>query len=122
MQLQCAEHDAGLMEPVVVRGLRDCIESMTLEWVDPIEGASKLAPTNPQEPPADASPVMQRYVERMPPMWPSGGVTCAPSVAAAQADEPDRSAGRGLVAVVETVGETSLSAADAGSICATVRD
>jgi quinol monooxygenase YgiN len=47
-------------------GLRGCIESLTLEWVDAIEGASKLAPTNPQEAPADASPVMVRYANTMP--------------------------------------------------------
>ena len=39
-----------------------------------IEGASKLAPTNPQEPPADASRLMLRYADRMPaavaPWWP----------------------------------------------------
>ena len=30
--------------------LRDVIESMRLEWVDPISGASPLRPTNDQEP------------------------------------------------------------------------
>ena len=59
-------HQASEHHEAAGRGLRDCIESMTLEWVDPIEGASKLAPTNPQEPLADASPVMTRYAERMP--------------------------------------------------------
>ena len=46
--------------------LRDCIEAITLEFVDPIEGASKLAPSNPQALPADASPLMKRYASRIP--------------------------------------------------------
>ena len=47
-------------------GLRDCIESMSLEWVDPIEGASKLAPSNPQPLPAEASTLMRKYASMMP--------------------------------------------------------
>ena len=47
-------------------GLRDCIESMLLEWVDPIAGASKLVPSNEQEIPADASALMRRYAAAMP--------------------------------------------------------
>ena len=46
--------------------LRECIESMTLEFVDPIEGASKLAPSNPQALPADAPPLMTRYASKIP--------------------------------------------------------
>lgn len=39
--------------------LRDVIESMRLEWVDPIEGASPLVPTNDQPLPADATDLMR---------------------------------------------------------------
>ncbi len=46
--------------------LRDCIESIDLEWVDPIVGASKLAPSNPQDIPADASPLVTRYASMFP--------------------------------------------------------
>jgi quinol monooxygenase YgiN len=46
--------------------LRDCIESMTLEWVDPIDGASTLAPSDPQDLPADASPLMTKYAAMIP--------------------------------------------------------
>lgn len=46
--------------------LGDCIESMSLEWVDPIDGASKLVASNPQDLPVDASPLLVRYAERLP--------------------------------------------------------
>ena len=46
--------------------LRECIDSMSLEWVDPVEGASKLAASRPQDPPADAPPLLVRYAERFP--------------------------------------------------------
>jgi hypothetical protein len=46
--------------------LRDCIESMTLEWVDPIDGASTLAPSDPQDLPADASSLMTKYAAMIP--------------------------------------------------------
>ena len=46
--------------------LRDCIESIDLEWVDPVVGASKLAPSNPQDIPADASPLVTRYSTMFP--------------------------------------------------------
>jgi quinol monooxygenase YgiN len=59
-------HQASDHHEAAGADLRGCIESMTLEWVDPVAGASKLAPTNPQDTPVDASPVMTRYAERMP--------------------------------------------------------
>ena len=46
--------------------LRDCIESMSLEWVDPVQGASKLAASNPQPTPADAPPLLVRYAAMFP--------------------------------------------------------
>lgn len=59
---QTSDHHEG-----AAAQLRECIESMSLEWVDPIEGASKLAATNPQGLPDDASSLHVRYAERMPP-------------------------------------------------------
>ncbi|MGD9996348.1 MAG: putative quinol monooxygenase [Ilumatobacteraceae bacterium] len=47
--------------------LGECIESMSLEWVDPVEGASGLVRSDPQDLPLDASPLMVRYAERLPP-------------------------------------------------------
>ena len=44
--------------------LRDVIETMRLEWVDPIGGASPLVPTNDQPLPADASELMKEYYPR----------------------------------------------------------
>ena len=46
--------------------LRSCIESMSLEWVDPVQGASKLVASNSQDLPVDASPLLVRYAEMMP--------------------------------------------------------
>ena len=42
------------------------IENLELEWLDPIQGASDLAPTEHQDLPDDASEVMQGYAEAMP--------------------------------------------------------
>ena len=42
------------------------IEAMELEWLDPIQGASGLVSTQPQDLPADASALMQQYAESMP--------------------------------------------------------
>jgi quinol monooxygenase YgiN len=40
------------------------IEGMKLEWVDPIQGASTLPPTAPQDMPADADELMTKYAQR----------------------------------------------------------
>lgn len=45
-------------------GFGDVIESLRLEWVDAMEGASPLTPTVAQEPPADASELMRQYAVR----------------------------------------------------------
>ena len=37
-----------------------------LEWLDPIQGASPLAPTNSQPLPSDATELMKRYHDTMP--------------------------------------------------------
>ena len=60
------EHQTSGHHEDASRQLGECIESMTLEWVDPIEGASKLVASNPQELPVDATPLMVRYAERIP--------------------------------------------------------
>jgi hypothetical protein len=61
LEHQSSDHHEG-----AALTLRDCIESISLEWVDPVEGASKLVASNPMEAPADASPVMARYARIMP--------------------------------------------------------
>jgi len=40
------------------------IESIRLEWVDPVGGAAPLVPTVAQEPPPDASERMRQYAVR----------------------------------------------------------
>ena len=60
------EHQTSEHHESAGPSLRECIESMTLEFVDPIEGASKLAPSNPQAFPADAPPLMTRYASKIP--------------------------------------------------------
>jgi quinol monooxygenase YgiN len=42
------------------------IENLELEWLDPVQGASDLVPTEPQALPADASELMQQYASNMP--------------------------------------------------------
>lgn len=44
--------------------LGDVLESLRLEWVDPITGASDLAPTAHQSPPEGADELTQRYTDR----------------------------------------------------------
>jgi quinol monooxygenase YgiN len=60
------EHQSSEHHESAAGALRECIESMSLEWVDPVEGASKLCPSNPQELPESVSPVAQRYSKSMP--------------------------------------------------------
>jgi hypothetical protein len=42
------------------------LESIELEWIDPIGGACDLPATNPKELPADASELMKEYAESHP--------------------------------------------------------
>jgi quinol monooxygenase YgiN len=42
------------------------IENIRLEWLDPVQGASDLPPTNPQDLPADAGERMKQYAEMQP--------------------------------------------------------
>jgi quinol monooxygenase YgiN len=60
------EHQSSDHHESAAPQLRDCIESINLEWVDPVEGASKLLASNPQPVPDDASPVAARYAKLMP--------------------------------------------------------
>ncbi|MFN3258277.1 MAG: putative quinol monooxygenase [Ilumatobacter sp.] len=41
-----------------------CLESFRLEFVDPVSGASDLAPTDAQDAPADADELTRSYTER----------------------------------------------------------
>ena len=43
--------------------LMEVIEEEGIEWVDPIQGASPLPPSNPQELPADAPDIARTYDE-----------------------------------------------------------
>ena len=42
------------------------IEAMEIEWIDPIQGACDLEPTNHQEMPDDANDLMRQYAQNMP--------------------------------------------------------
>jgi quinol monooxygenase YgiN len=46
--------------------LRDCIQSINVEFCDPVQGSSKMRPSNPQELPADAPQIMREYAKRFP--------------------------------------------------------
>lgn len=59
-------HQTSDHHEAVAVELRGCIESMSLEWVDPIEGASTLVASNPQDLSDDASPLVVRYAEMLP--------------------------------------------------------
>jgi len=39
------------------------LESIRLEWLDPVQGASDLPPTEPQELPAEATDLMREYAK-----------------------------------------------------------
>jgi quinol monooxygenase YgiN len=41
-----------------------CVESLRLEWVDPVEGASDLPPTASQDVPDDADELTNTYAQR----------------------------------------------------------
>jgi hypothetical protein len=60
------EHQASEHHEVGTADFRTFIESFEIEWVDPIQGASPLEPTNSMEVPPDATDLMKAYAERMP--------------------------------------------------------
>ena len=57
-------HQASAHHEAASPALRELTESIRLEWVDPLQQASPLAPTNPQPLPSDASEVAVRHHER----------------------------------------------------------
>lgn len=58
------DHQASAHHEGVGPELRDVIESMRLEWVDPIAGASPLVPTNDQEPQTGATELKREKHQR----------------------------------------------------------
>ena len=42
------------------------IEQMEIEWIDPVQGASDLNPTDHQELPTNANALMKEYAKAMP--------------------------------------------------------
>lgn len=59
MEHQTSDHHEAPDFPALLKTIR-------LEWLDPVEGASELAPTDPQAIPADASKLMREYAETYP--------------------------------------------------------
>ncbi len=68
------EHQTSDHHDDVALGLRDAIEHMTLEWVDPIDGASPLPETQHQDPPDGVSDevlaVAKAYAAVIADWWP----------------------------------------------------
>jgi quinol monooxygenase YgiN len=58
------EHQSSDHHEAAGPGLGEVTESMRVEWVDPIQRASPLRPTDHQPLPDDASAVARRYHER----------------------------------------------------------
>lgn len=58
------EHQASDHHESASPRLGEVIESIRLEWVDPVEGASPLGPTDSQDVPANAGDLVARYHER----------------------------------------------------------
>jgi quinol monooxygenase YgiN len=58
------EHQASDHHETAAPGLGEVTESMRLEWIDPIQQASPLTPTDHQPLPDDPLPVAVRYHER----------------------------------------------------------
>lgn len=56
-------HQASDHHEDATAGLRDVIENIRLEWVDPIDGASPLPATDHQAALPDASELERRYAE-----------------------------------------------------------
>lgn len=61
MEHQSSDHHEG-----AVAALGEAIESIRLEWLDPVQGASPMRPSNPQDIPTDASEVVKRYAAMFP--------------------------------------------------------
>jgi quinol monooxygenase YgiN len=67
------EHQTSDHHEAASPGLGGCIESMRLEWVDPIQGASTFVSTDSEPLPANANELTVRYSKRFPaalaPWW-----------------------------------------------------
>lgn len=59
-------HQSSDHHEVAGAQLGEVMAGITLEWVDPIQSASPLAPTNMQDLPAGATPLMERYHQNLP--------------------------------------------------------
>ena len=57
------KHQISDHHEVATPPLMEVIESESIEWVDPIQGASPLPPTNPQDLPADAPEIARTYAQ-----------------------------------------------------------
>jgi quinol monooxygenase YgiN len=61
-------HQSSDHHEAAVPELGELTEETRLEWIDPLQQASPLAPTDPQPLPSAASPVAARYHERFDPI------------------------------------------------------
>jgi hypothetical protein len=55
------KHQISDHHEIATPPLMEVIEEETIEWVDPIKGASELPPTNPRDLPADAPEIARTY-------------------------------------------------------------
>jgi len=60
------EHQASEHHETLTAGFRDMIEAFEIEWIDPVQGASPLPPTDNLPAPPDATELMKAYSVRMP--------------------------------------------------------
>jgi quinol monooxygenase YgiN len=79
-------HQSSPHHEAAVPELRELTEEMRLEWLDPLQQASPLAPTDPQPLPPDASTVVAHYHERFDPI---GAAWWGPLRSAATAGKPE---------------------------------
>lgn len=59
-------HQSSPYHEAAAAPLMEVIADLRLEWIDPVQGASPLPATNPQDVPADADQLVRRYAEMMP--------------------------------------------------------
>jgi quinol monooxygenase YgiN len=59
-------HQASPHHEAAAAPLMDLIAELRLEWLDPVPGASPLAPTMPQAIATDASDTVRRYADMFP--------------------------------------------------------
>ncbi len=61
------EHQTSDHHEEASPALGEVIESLRLEWVDPVQGAAPLPPTDHQDLPPDAGDLMRAYARRFAP-------------------------------------------------------